>query len=84
MKKITKGSVEKLKNELGTKVFVVSKKFNSRLSTYGKLESVNEGVNIVLGFGPPLFGDQIVPLNNDSDKILKVYNAEGYIVYDNE
>ena len=73
----------KLQKEIGKNVFVVSLRFEvKRGSDHGKLEMINEPDNIVLALKP--FGDSIIPIDNGSDKILKVYNQEGIVVYDNE
>lgn len=75
--------LKKLNAEMGKNIFVVSQRFRtSRDSDYGKLEAVNEGFNIVIALKP--FGDSVIPFDNGSDKILKVYNSKGEIVYDNE
>ncbi|MEI8252838.1 MAG: hypothetical protein WCG25_03700 [bacterium] len=74
---------KKLRANIGKKVFVVSIRFGSmRTSEHGKLNSVNEPNNIVLSLVP--FGESIIPIDNGSDKILKVYDKEGYVIYDNE
>lgn len=75
--------LKKLKATIGKKVFVVSERHgNFRSSEHGKLEQVNEPDNVVLALKP--FGDSIIPIDNGSDKILKVYDQQGYIVYDAE
>lgn len=71
--------IQKLNSAIGKKVFVVSLRMRvMRVSDYGKLEMVNEPNNIILAKMP--FGDSIIPL----DEILKIYDDEGYVVYDNE
>ncbi|MCX6793217.1 MAG: hypothetical protein NTY12_04280 [Candidatus Falkowbacteria bacterium] len=85
MKKIPKGSLDKLKQAIGEKVFVVNLQLGViRSSEYGMLESVNEGVNIVLVGDSSIFLACCLPLGNGRDKILKVYDEQGYIIYDNE
>lgn len=75
--------MDKLKTSLGKKVFVVSLLSGVvRTSRYGELEEINEPNNIVICLEP--FGESIVPINNGVDRILKVYNDEGYVVYDSE
>ena len=75
--------LKKLKTAIGQKVFVVSMSHGVlRTSDYGKLTDVNEPNNIVLN---NYMSDSIIPIENEmGDKILKVYNKEGYVVYDNE
>ncbi len=73
----------KLKLAIGQNVFVVSLRNRVlRTSDYGKLEQVNEPNNIVIALKP--FGDSIIPIDNGSDKILKVYDKQGFVVYDAE
>ncbi len=75
-------NLEKLKAAIGQNVFVVYSQITRR-SEHGKLEQVNEPNNIVLALKP--FGHSIIPLDNDNGvKILKVYNKEGIVIYDNE
>ena len=76
-------NLDKLKAEIGKNIFVVSiMRGVMRTSDHGKLENVNEPNNIVIALRP--FGEHVIPLDNGSDKILKVYNKQGYVVYDNE
>lgn len=75
--------MEKLKLALGQKVFVVILIHGVvRSSEYGKLVEVNEPNNIILSLQP--FGESIIPIDNGSDKILKVYDKQGYVIYDAE
>lgn len=75
--------LKKLKLAIGKKVFVVCLNYGvQRMSEYGKLEEVNEPNNIILAKAP--FGDSIIPLDNGRDKILKVYDEQGFVVYDAE
>jgi len=75
--------MEKLKLAMGQKVFVVSLAQGFlRKSDYGKLEQVNEPNNIVLALIP--FGETIIPIDNGGDKIIKVYDKQGYVIYDAE
>jgi hypothetical protein len=75
--------VENLKKAIGQKVFVVSVMHGKmKTSDYGKLEAVNEPNNIIIAKQP--FGDAIIPLDNGNDKILKVYDKQGEVIYDAE
>jgi len=81
--KQNKMDLTKLKSAIGEKVFVISLSYGvTRTSDYGKLEAVNEPNNIVIALVP--FGEGIIPIDNGRDKILKVYDKEGSIIYDNE
>ena len=75
--------MKKLKLTIGQKVFVVNVIHGVlRSSEYGKLMEVNEPNNIILSLQP--FGERIIPINNGNDKILKVYDKQGYVIYDAE
>lgn len=53
-----------------------------RRSYCGKLIEINEPDNIILSRHTP--GVSVIPIDCKSERILKVYSDEGYIVYDNE
>ena len=75
--------MKKLKLALGQKVFVVILIHGvMKNSEYGKLAEVNEPNNIILSLQP--FGESIIPIDNGRDKILKVYDKQGYVIYDAE
>jgi len=73
--------MKKLELAIGQKVFVVNL-INGvvRNSEYGKLVEVNNPDNIILSLQP--FGESIIPIDNGIDKILKVYDKQGYVIYD--
>ncbi len=74
--------MKKLKAVLGQKVFVVTLANDVfRSSDYGKLEIVeDEGIVITTG----AFGHSNIPFDNGRDRILKIYDKQGYVVYDAE
>ena len=75
--------MKKLKLAIGQKVFVVYLNHGVvRNSKYGELTEVNEPNNIILSLQP--FGESIIPIDNRGDKILKVYDKQGYVIYDAE
>ena len=75
--------MKKLKLAIGQKVFVVNLIHGVvRNSEYGKLSEVNEPNNIILSLQP--FGESIIPIDNGSDKILKIYDKQGYVIYNAE
>ncbi len=73
--------LKKLKEAIGQKVFVVFAQYGSRRSDYGKLTAVNDRVNVVLEIP---FGDSIIPIDNGVERILKVYDRQGRVIYDTE
>ncbi len=74
--------MKKLKEVLGQKVFVVTLSNGVfRSSDYGKLEIVeDEGIVITTGS----FGHSNIPFDSGRDKILKIYDKQGYVVYNAE
>lgn len=77
-------SLDGIKAVMNEKIFVVSQRWNTRSSDYGKLIAVNDGVNIVLEMIPGMFATCCVPIDNGDDRIIKVYNKEGIVIYDAE
>lgn len=74
--------MKKLKAVIGQKVFVVTLANDVyRSSDYGELEVVeNEGIVITTGH----FGCCNIPFDNGRDKILKIYDKRGFVVYNAE